>query len=82
MLPFHAQPILELPTYGSLSAQRVVEHLGIRSPKDESLLTTAKEMLYQKAFYEGKMLVGPYVGRYVQLRFIETSLFPPSEAFF
>ena len=55
-------PIIQVPTYGTLSAVSVCEELKIQSQNDRDKLIEAKERVYLKGFYEGILLVGPYAG--------------------
>ena len=57
-MPFEPIPIIEIPEFGSLSAVKLVEDMKIQSQKDKEKLTEAKDKVYLKGFYEGKMLVG------------------------
>ncbi|KAF5119422.1 hypothetical protein DV495_002307 [Geotrichum candidum] len=59
-------PIIETPTYGKLTAEKLVKDLKIQSPKDKDLLATAKELAYKEGFYQGIMLVGDYKGMKVE----------------
>lgn len=60
-------PIIETPSFGTLTAKKLVEDLKIRSPKDKELLATAKEMAYKEAFYQGVMVYGEYKGEKVEV---------------
>ncbi|PLN84120.1 leucyl-tRNA synthetase [Aspergillus taichungensis] len=55
-------PLIETPTYGNLTAPKLVEQLKINSPKDVNQLAKAKELAYGEAFYKGTMLVGEFKG--------------------
>lgn len=59
-------PIIETPTYGKITAEKLVKDLKIQSPKDKDLLATAKELAYKEGFYQGIMLVGDYKGQKVE----------------
>lgn len=59
-------PVIETPSYGKLTAQRLVETMKINSPKDVTQLATAKDLAYTEGFYKGKMLVGEFKGQPVQ----------------
>lgn len=59
-------PLIETPTYGNMIAERVVEELKIRSPKDKDALAKAKEIAYKEGYYQGTMLVGKYKGDKVE----------------
>lgn len=50
-------PIILLPDYGELCAKMIYEKLNIKSQNDTLKLTNAKDTIYKKAFYEGKMIV-------------------------
>lgn len=59
-------PVLDTPTYGSLTAEAIVKKLRIQSPKDAIALAEAKEQAYKEGFYNGTMLVGEFKGQTVQ----------------
>ncbi|KAG1852611.1 hypothetical protein C8R48DRAFT_350172 [Suillus tomentosus] len=59
-------PVLTTPTYGELTAPRLVEKLKIQSQKDVKQLAEAKEIAYKEGFYSGVMLVGEFKGLTVQ----------------
>lgn len=59
-------PVLTTPTYGELTAPRLVERLKIQSQKDVKQLAEAKEIAYKEGFYSGVMLVGEFKGLTVQ----------------
>ncbi|KAF1852184.1 leucyl-tRNA synthetase [Cucurbitaria berberidis CBS 394.84] len=59
-------PIIETPTYGNLTAKKLVEDLKIQSPKDATKLADAKEKAYKEGFYKGKMLYGDFTGKPVE----------------
>ncbi|OAL56456.1 leucyl-tRNA synthetase [Pyrenochaeta sp. DS3sAY3a] len=59
-------PIIETPTYGNLTAKKLVEELKIQSPKDAAKLADAKEKAYKEGFYKGKMIYGDYSGKPVE----------------
>lgn len=58
-------PLIETPSYGSLTAKKLVEELKIQSPKDKDLLAKAKELAYKEGFYQGVMIYGDYKGKSV-----------------
>lgn len=55
-------PIIETPSYGDLTAKKLVETMKINSPKDVKQLADAKDLAYKEGFYKGKMLIGQYKG--------------------
>ncbi|KKY24094.1 putative leucyl-trna synthetase [Phaeomoniella chlamydospora] len=59
-------PIIETPTYGNLTAPKLVEQMKINSPKDATQLAAAKDLAYTEGFYKGKILVGEFAGQSVQ----------------
>ena len=66
VLPFDPVPIINIPDFGDLAAVTVVDKLKIQSQNDRDKLAEAKEMVYLKGFYEGKMIVGEHKGLSVQ----------------
>jgi len=66
VIPFKPVPIIDIPGYGDLAAVTVVDKLKIQSQNDREKLAEAKEMVYLKGFYEGKMTVGDHKGKSVQ----------------
>uniref|UniRef100_A0A2R5L832 leucine--tRNA ligase n=1 Tax=Ornithodoros turicata TaxID=34597 RepID=A0A2R5L832_9ACAR len=66
VLPFDPVPIIDVPSFGSLSAVAVCDQLKIQSQNDRDKLQEAKERVYMKGFYEGVLLVGPYKGNKIQ----------------
>lgn len=65
VLPFDAIPIINVADYGELSAPKVCLDLKIQSQNDREKLAEAKERVYLKGFYDGKMLVPEYKGKLV-----------------
>lgn len=65
VLPFEAIPIIDVADYGNLSAVKVCADLKIQSQNDREKLAEAKERVYLKGFYDGKMLVPKYAGKKV-----------------
>lgn len=59
-------PIIDTPTYGNLTAKKLVEELKIQSPKDSAKLADAKEKAYKEGFYKGKMVYGEFAGKPVE----------------
>jgi leucyl-tRNA synthetase len=59
-------PIIETPSYGNLTAKKLVEELKIQSPKDTKKLEEAKEKAYKEGFYKGIMIYGDFKGKKVE----------------
>ncbi|KAF2847128.1 leucyl-tRNA synthetase-like protein [Plenodomus tracheiphilus IPT5] len=59
-------PIIDTPTYGNLTAKKLVEELKIQSPKDSAKLADAKDKAYKEGFYKGKMVYGEFSGKTVE----------------
>ncbi|ORY13571.1 hypothetical protein BCR34DRAFT_561745 [Clohesyomyces aquaticus] len=59
-------PIIETPSYGNLTAKKLVEELKIQSPKDTKKLEEAKEKAYKEGFYKGTMIYGDFKGKPVE----------------
>jgi leucyl-tRNA synthetase len=66
VLPFKVINIINIPGLGDCAAQTVVEAMKIKSPNDRALLEKAKDEVYGKGFYEGRLIVGPYAGSKVE----------------
>eukprot|EP01133_Synstelium_polycarpum_P002920 gene2920-3357_t len=65
VLPFEVIPIIDIPGYSNTSAVRAVQDLNIKSQNDRDLLEKAKELVYQRGFNEGVLLVGDHAGQRV-----------------
>ena len=61
------KPVVETPSYGTLTAKFLVEKMKINSPKDTKQLAEAKELAYKEGFYKATMLVGNYKGESVEV---------------
>jgi leucyl-tRNA synthetase len=59
-------PIIDTPTYGNLTAKKLVEDMKIQSPKDAAKLADAKDKAYKEGFYKGKMAYGEFKGKPVE----------------
>ena len=66
VLPFEPVPIIEVPGYGCLPGVAACEQLKVRSQNDRELLARAKDEVYLRGFYDGRLLVGAYAGQRVQ----------------
>eukprot|EP00761_Pharyngomonas_kirbyi_P012040 gb/GECH01012067.1/.p1 GENE.gb/GECH01012067.1/~~gb/GECH01012067.1/.p1 ORF type:complete len:1036 (+),score=292.95 gb/GECH01012067.1/:1-3108(+) len=66
VLPFEPVPIIEIPELNTQNAgEMMVNKLKIKSQNDKQKLEEAKKEVYQKGFYTGKLIVGPYAGQKV-----------------
>ncbi len=65
MVEFPIVDIIDVPGFGTRCAEIACQNLKVKSPKDRALLDKAKEEVYQKGFYEGKMIIGEHAGKYV-----------------
>ncbi|KAF2190873.1 leucyl-tRNA synthetase [Zopfia rhizophila CBS 207.26] len=59
-------PIIDTPTYGNLTAPKLVAELKIQSPKDTKKLEEAKDKAYREGFYKGTMIYGDFKGKPVE----------------
>jgi len=64
-MPFEVVPIINIEGFGDTPAVFVCDQLKIRSQNDRDALAKAKEMVYLKGFYEGKLIIGEYAGQCV-----------------
>lgn len=65
VLPYQPVPIIESPDLGSVSAKFMCEKLKVNGPNAKDLLEEAKKVCYQKGFYTGVMIEGPFKGEKV-----------------
>ncbi|EER18473.1 Leucyl-tRNA synthetase, putative [Perkinsus marinus ATCC 50983] len=68
-VPFEVVPIIrieDMPEWGDEAAVYLCESMKIDSHKQKDKLTEAKKLCYNKGFYQGKMIIGPYAGKTVQ----------------
>eukprot|EP00917_Polyrhabdina_sp_WS-2016_P029090 GHVP01061964.1.p1 GENE.GHVP01061964.1~~GHVP01061964.1.p1 ORF type:complete len:1123 (+),score=220.05 GHVP01061964.1:33-3371(+) len=63
--PYDVVEIIEIPGMGKRAAVDVCESMNILSSKDKDKLTKAKEQVYKKGFYEGRLIVGEFAGSLV-----------------
>ncbi|GJQ09061.1 hypothetical protein GpartN1_g852.t1 [Galdieria partita] len=66
VFPFEPVSVVDVPTFGDMSAKVACEKFHVRSQNDVEALKKAKDLVYLKGFYEGKLLKGPYAGELVQ----------------
>jgi len=55
-------PIIEIPGYGNLIAARACDDFKVNSQNDKEQLEKAKELAYDKRFYEGRFIVEEFKG--------------------
>lgn len=75
-------PIIETPSYGNLTAPKLVKDMKINGPKDAKL-AEAKDLAYKEGFYQGIMLVGEHKGKPVSeaKNLVKQSLIDAGDAF-
>ncbi|EHA8588368.1 leucine--tRNA ligase, cytoplasmic [Cocos nucifera] len=66
VMPFQVIPIINIPEFGDVSAEKVCTDLKIKSQNDKDKLAEAKRLTYLKGFTDGTMLVGEFKGKKVQ----------------
>jgi len=66
VLPFEPIPIIDIPGYSSLSAEKACEEFKVKSMNDKKQLKEAKEKVYKLGFYDGVLLVGDFKGKRVE----------------
>ena len=62
IMPYEPVPIIEVPGYGQLAAIQACEEFKVASQNDKDKLEKAKELVYNKGFYEGIMIIGDAKG--------------------
>lgn len=65
IMPFDVVEIINVPGLGNCAAAQVCKDMKVNGPKDPRL-AEAKETVYSKGFYEGKLIVGEFSGRLVK----------------
>jgi len=66
VMPFEPISIIDVPGYSDMSAEKACTDKKVKSPNDKAKLEEAKELCYQKGFYEGIMKVGEFTGKKVE----------------
>eukprot|EP00038_Savillea_parva_P023260 m.40180 g.40180 ORF g.40180 m.40180 type:complete len:1085 (-) comp5929_c0_seq1:1678-4932(-) len=62
VLPFDPVPIIDIPGYSTMSAEKACDDLKVASQNDAVKLAEAKDLCYQKGFSEGIMMKGTFAG--------------------
>lgn len=62
VMPFEVVPIINIPDFGDVAAEKVCTDLKIQSQNDKEKLAEAKRQTYLKGFTDGVMLVGEHKG--------------------
>ncbi len=66
VLPFDPIPIIEIPGYSTLSAEKACDEFKVTSQNDKEKLIAAKDKVYLKGFNEGILLIGNFKGTKVK----------------
>lgn len=66
IMSFEPIPIIEIPGYSTMSAEKACEEFKVASMNDAAKLAQAKDKVYLLGFNDGIMLVGPYKGQKVK----------------
>lgn len=62
VMPFEIIPVINIPGFGDVAAEKVCTDLKIQSQNDKEKLAEAKRQTYLKGFTDGVMLVGEHKG--------------------
>ncbi len=65
-MPFEPVPIIEIPGYSNLSAEKACEEFKVTSQNDKEKLALAKDKVYLKGFNEGLIIIGKFKGTRVK----------------
>ena len=66
VLPYDPVPIIEIPGYSKLSAERACEEFKITSQNEEEKIEQAKDRVYLRGFNEGIIIIGKFKGTRVK----------------
>ena len=67
VLPFDPVPIIDIPGYSNLCAEKACDDLKVISQNDAVKLAEAKDICYKKGFYDGIMMLGSQKGKKVEV---------------
>jgi len=65
VLQYNPVPIIQIESYGNLSAPTICNQMNIQSQNDQEKLLEANKIIYTESFNNGIFLVDPYANKKV-----------------